>query len=67
MVEHIHDLVDILLAQPVLVTILHETFGGVDHEDARAGVGVLFVDDKDAGRNAGAVEEIAGQTDDALD
>lgn len=67
MVEDIHDLVKVLGAEAVLGPILHETFGGVDHEDARAGVGVLFVNDEDASRNAGAVEKVAGQTDDALD
>ena len=40
---------------------------GVDHEDALAGVGVLLVDDDDAGGDAGAVEQIGGQADDALD
>jgi hypothetical protein len=40
---------------------------GVDHEDALAGVGVLLVDDDDAGGDAGAVEQVGGQADDALD
>ena len=58
---------DVLGAQAVLVAILAEAPTGVDHEDAAAGVGVLLVDDQDAGGDAGAVEEIRGQADDALD
>ena len=58
---------DVLGAQAVLGAVLHEARAGVDHEDALAGVGVLLVDDDDAGGNAGAVEEIGGQADDALD
>ena len=44
-----------------------EALGGVDHEDALAGGGVLLVEHDDAGRNAGAVKEIRGQADDALE
>ena len=58
---------DVLRAEPVLFAILHEALGGVDHKDAGAGVGILFVDDEDAGGNARAVEQVCGQADDALD
>ena len=47
--------------------ISRRTRAGVDQEDAFARVGVSFVDDDDAGGNAGAIEEIAGQADDPLD
>ena len=67
LVEDVHDLVDVLGAQAVLGAVLHEAAAGVDHEDALAGVGVLLVDDDDAGGDAGAVEEVGGQADDALD
>jgi hypothetical protein len=40
-VEGVHDLVDVLVAQAVLVAVLHEAPAGVDHEDARAALGVL--------------------------
>ncbi len=40
---------------------------GIDHEDALAGLGVLLVDHDDAGRDAGAVEQVGRQADDALD
>ncbi len=66
-VEDIDDLVDVLRAQAVLGAVLHEAAAGVDHEDALAGVGVLLVDDDDAGGDAGAVEQVGGQADDALD
>ena len=55
------------MAQAVHVAVFHEAFAGVDHEDAAAGGGVLFVKDDDAGRDAGAVEQVGRQADDALD
>ena len=58
---------DVLGAQAVLGAVLHEALAGVDHEDALAGVGVFLVDDDDAGGDAGAVKEVGGQADDALD
>ena len=67
LVENVHDLVDIHIAQAVLGAVLHEATAGVDHEDARAGLGVFLVDDHDAGRDAGTVKEVSGQTDDAFD
>ena len=67
LVEDIHDLVDVLGAQAVLGAILHEAAAGVDHEDALARLGVLLVDHDDAGGDAGAVEQIGRQADDALD
>ena len=66
-IEHVHDAVDVLGAQAVLVAVLDEAPTGVDHEDAAVDAGVLLVDDQDARRDAGAVEEIGGQADDALD
>ena len=66
-VEDVDDLVDVLRAQAVLGAVLHEAAAGVDHEDALAGLGVLLVDDDDAGGDAGAVEQVGRQADDALD
>ncbi len=57
---------DVLFAQAVLVTVLDEALGGVDHEHTFAGGGVLLVEHENAGGDAGAVEEIGGQADDAL-
>ena len=65
--EGVDDPVDVLLAQAVLGAVLHEALGGVDHEDALAGGGVLLVEHDDAGGDAGAVEEVGGQADDALE
>ena len=65
--EGVHDLVDVLRAQAVLVAVLDEALGGVDHEDALAGGGVFLVEHEDAGRDARAVEEVRRQADDALD
>ena len=67
LVEDVHDLVDVHVAQAVLGAVLHEAATGVDHKDALAGLGVLLVYDHDAGGDAGAVEEVGGQADDALD
>ena len=66
-VEGIHDLVDVLGAEAVLVAVFHEALGGVDHEDALAGMGVFLVEHEDAGGDARAVKEIGRQADDALD
>lgn len=65
--EDIDDLVQVALAEAVLVAVLDEALGGVDHENALAGGGVLLIEDEDAGGNAGAVEEVGGQADDALE
>ena len=65
--EGVHDLVDVLGAQAVLVAVLDEALGGVDHEDALAGRGVFLVQHDDAGGDAGAVEQVGRQADDALD
>ncbi len=65
-VERVHDAVNVLLAQAVLVAVLDEALRGVDHEDAGAGDGVLLVQHEDAGGDAGAVEQVARQADDAL-
>src|SRR5437899_41957 len=66
-IENIDDLMDIHGAEAVLGSILQEAPAGIDHEDALAGVGIFLVDDDDAGGDTGAVEEVGGQTDDALD
>ena len=58
---------DILRAQTILVSVLYEALACVDHENAGARVGVLLVNHHDAGRDAGAVEEVGRQADDALD
>ena len=66
-VEHIHDLVDVAIAQAVFWAVLEIAFAGIEHEDAFAGVGVFLVDDDDAGGDAGAVKQVGGQADDAFD
>ena len=66
-VEGVHDLVDVLSAQAVLVAVLDEGLAGIDHEDAAPARGARFVQHQDAGGDAGAVEEVRRQSDDALD
>ena len=65
--EDIDDLVQVHIAQAVLGPLFHESSTGVDHEYAFAGMGILLVDDDDAGWNACAVEEVWRQADDPLD
>ena len=65
--EGVHDLVDVLRAQAVLVAVLDEALAGIDHEDALAAGGVFLVQHDDAGGDAGAVEQVGRQADDALD
>src|SRR6266567_2542452 len=67
LVEHIDDLVDVLVAQSVLVAILHKALAGIDHEDTGAARGVFLIEDDDTGRDAGAIKQVGRQADDALD
>lgn len=62
----IGNLVNVALAQAVLVAVLGEAAGGVDHEHRALGAGPGFVEHDDRGGNAGAIEEIGGQADDRL-
>jgi hypothetical protein len=65
--EGVDDAVDVLGAEPVLVAVFDVAAGGVEHEDAAAGDGVLLVQRQDADGDAGAVEQVGGQADDALE
>src|SRR5262245_14374109 len=65
--ECVHDAMDVLRAETVLIAVLDEAFRGIDHEDALAGLGVVLVEDDDAGGNAGAIEEVGRQANDAFD
>src|SRR5262245_37711266 len=56
---------DILVSQPVLVSIFDEALRGVDHENGLLVVGL--VEHNDASRDAGAVEQVSGQSDNAPD
>jgi hypothetical protein len=53
--------------QTVLVAVLHVALAGVDHEYALTADRTFLVQHQDAGGDAGAVEQIGGQADDALD
>ena len=63
-IEHVHNSVDVLLAEAVLVPVFNKALRGVDHENAFAAFGIFFVKHNDAGWNASAVEQIGGQADD---
>ena len=58
---------DVLSSQAVLGTILHKSTAGIHHEYALTGMGVLLVDNNQAGRDASAIEQVGGKTNDALD
>lgn len=66
LVEHIHDLVNVLRAEPVLVTVLDEACAAINHEDASTRVGVLLVNNDDAGGNSRAIKQVWRQADDAF-
>jgi len=63
----VHNLVNVLSAQAVLVAVLDEALRRIDHEDALASGGVLFVQHDDARGNARAVEQVGGKPDDPFD
>lgn len=65
--EYIDDLVDVLLAQPVFVAVLHEPPAGVDHKNRAAGAGIFLVQHNDASRDARAIKQVGRQADDAFD
>ena len=54
----IHDEFQILLAETVLGTILLVTFLGINHKDALGASGMLLIDDDNASRDTGSVEEV---------
>ena len=56
--EAVHDPVDILRAQAVLVAVFDEPFGGVDHEDRPLVRAASFVDHDDTGGDARAIEQV---------
>jgi hypothetical protein len=65
--EGVDDFVDVLCTQAVLVAVLDEALAGVHHEDAFAARSAFLVQHDDAGGDAGAVEQVGRQADDALD
>jgi hypothetical protein len=65
--ERVHDLVDVLLPRAILVAVLNEGLGGVDHEDARAGGSVLLVEHDDAGGDAGTIKQVGREADDGFE
>ncbi len=66
--EDVVDFLDVLGAEFVLVLALGEFAVGIDEENLVAqGVRLVFVEDDDAGGNAGAVEQAGRQADDGLD
>ncbi len=66
-IEDSRDFIHVTLTQTVLVAVLYEITARVNHDDAVALVGVLLVDNNNAGWNARAVEKVYGQTDDTFD
>lgn len=77
--ESVDDFVNVLLTQTVFVAVFNEAARCVNHKHAAAadnlvcslfgklgGLGVFFVDDDDAGRNARAVKQVGRQPDNAF-
>ena len=65
--EDVHDLVDILFPQAVFVAVFDIALAGIDDKDGFAAGSILFINHYDAGGDAGAVEEIGRQANDAFD
>jgi CRISPR/Cas system-associated endonuclease Cas1 len=59
----VHDLVDVFRAQMVLRLAFAVFAVGVDEQHVVAGGRACLVEHQNAGRNAGAVEQVAGQAD----
>src|SRR5271166_6328893 len=53
-IESVNDLVNVLLPQAVLVTVLEEALARIDNKDAFAGGSVLLIEYDNAGRNTGS-------------
>ena len=61
-----HDLVDVFRTQVVLRLALAVFAVGVDEEHVVTLLGAILVQHQDAGRDTGAVEQVAGQADDGF-
>src|SRR5207249_11336898 len=66
-IKDINNFPDIPFAEAILVAVLYEALGSVDHENAPTASGVLFVEDDDAGRDSCAVEQVCRKPNDAFD
>lgn len=69
--EGVDDLVDVLRPQAVLVAVVDEATASIDHKNAAVAKSApsraFLVQHQNAGGDAGAVEQVGGQADDALD
>ena len=63
----IYNTTDVLLTQPVLGAVFHETVFGINHVDTLRRSRLRFVDDDQTRRDTCSEEDIARQTDDAGD
>ena len=62
----VYDFVDVFRPQVVLRLAFAVFAVGIDEQHMIALLGAVFVQDQNAGRNAGAVEQVAGQADDGF-
>ena len=62
-----YDFINITLAQTVLVAVLYKIVACVDHKDAGALIRIFFVNDNNACRDTGTIEQVCRQTNDTLD
>src|SRR5947208_2642085 len=65
-VPRVHNLANVPLTQTVLVAIFNKSFGGIDHKDAFAFAGTGFIQDNNARWNAGPIEKVGWQADNAF-
>ena len=65
-VECRDDLIDVLLTQPVLISIFYITTARINHKDALTVRCAFFINHEYAGSYAGAVKQVCRKADNAL-
>ena len=60
------DFIDVPLTKAVLAAVLNEAMAGINHKDTLALGGISLIDDDNAGRDTGAIKQVGGQADNAL-
>src|SRR5437899_10844552 len=65
--ESIDNLMNVLRAQAILVAVLNEALGSINHENSFAGCGVLLIQHYGARRNSGSIKEIWREPNNSFD
>jgi len=65
-VEHINNLINILLSQAILIAIFNESLVRINHKDTSATLSILLVDNNNTGWNTSSIKQVGWQTNDTL-